>query len=70
MFQSTEFFFRRDPNGKLHLVQDIGKIPLVSSKLIEDPNDNQADEDGKRARAFCVEIAFSLAASIREVKQV
>ena len=40
-------FLRRDPNGKLHLVQDIGRIPLVNTKLIEDPSDNHTDEDGK-----------------------
>ncbi|XP_065221705.1 ras-specific guanine nucleotide-releasing factor 2-like isoform X3 [Planococcus citri] len=46
LFSNHLILTTRDPNGKLHLVQDIGRIPLVSTKLIEDPSDNHTDEDG------------------------
>lgn len=39
-------FRYRTSSGKLHLVPDIGKIPLADALLIEDPSDNPED-DGK-----------------------
>lgn len=37
----------RTSSGKLHLVPDIGKIPLADALLIEDPTENPED-DGMR----------------------
>ena len=34
------FVHFRDTNGKLHLVKDIGRIPLVNTTLIEYPNES------------------------------
>lgn len=43
-------FIHRDTNGRLHLVQDIGKIPLVNTKLIEDPSETRYNDDGEYIR--------------------
>jgi hypothetical protein len=38
----------RTSGGRLHLVPDIGKIPLADALLIEDPSDHGVnDDDGK-----------------------
>ncbi|KAK7573318.1 hypothetical protein V9T40_010509 [Parthenolecanium corni] len=50
LFSNHLILTSRDSNGKLHLVQDIGKIPLVSTKLIEDPSETHPEEDGKPSR--------------------
>lgn len=34
----------RTSSGKLHLAQDIGKIPLADALLIEDPSENPEDD--------------------------
>ena len=38
----------RTQGGKLHLVENVGKIPLADITLIEDPNEeNVSEEPGK-----------------------
>lgn len=36
----------RAANGKLHLVPDIGKVPLADALLLEDPSESQGNDDG------------------------
>ena len=37
----------RASNGRLHLVANVGKIPLADAMLIEDPSDpGTTDDDG------------------------
>lgn len=45
----VDFLFDfRTSGGRLHLVPDIGKIPLADALLIEDPSDHGVnDDDGK-----------------------
>lgn len=41
----------RASNGRLHLVANVGKIPLADAMLIEDPSDpGTTDDDGKDLR--------------------
>ncbi|XP_045481694.1 ras-specific guanine nucleotide-releasing factor 1-like isoform X2 [Harmonia axyridis] len=44
LFSNHLIIATRTSNGKLHLVPDIGKIPLADSLLIEDPSETQEDE--------------------------
>lgn len=37
----------RTSGGRLHLLQDVGKIPLADATLIEEPNDSDREDDGK-----------------------
>lgn len=46
LFSNHLIIATRSSNGKLHLVPDIGKIPLADALLIEDPSENP-DDDGK-----------------------
>lgn len=46
LFSNHLILTTRDTNGKLHLVEDIGKIPLFHTKLIEDPSETHNDHDG------------------------
>lgn len=38
----------RTSGGRLHLLQDIGKIPLVDATLIEEPNDSDKEDESKQ----------------------
>ena len=38
-------FSARTSDGKLHLLPEIGKIPLVDASLIEDPNESNSNDD-------------------------
>ncbi|KAJ8927238.1 hypothetical protein NQ314_020317 [Rhamnusium bicolor] len=44
LFSNHLIIATRTSSGKLHLVPDIGKIPLADALLIEDPNENPDDE--------------------------
>lgn len=49
----------RTSGGRLHLVPDIGKIPLADALLIEDPSDHGVnDDDGKYLLHFDNCVAF------------
>lgn len=37
----------RTSGGRLHLLPDVGKIPLADATLVEDPNDSDREEEGK-----------------------
>lgn len=42
------FFFLvdfRTSGGRLHLIQDVGKIPLADATLIEEPNDSDKEDE-------------------------
>lgn len=39
----------RTSGGRLHLLADVGKIPLVDATLIEDPNDSDREDEGRSA---------------------
>ncbi|XP_065577423.1 ras-specific guanine nucleotide-releasing factor 2-like isoform X1 [Artemia franciscana] len=47
LFSSHLILATRASNGKLHLIQNIGKIPLADATLIEDPSDHGNDDDGE-----------------------
>ena len=52
-FGKREFkvlFSFRTSGGRLHLLEDIGKIPLADATLIEDPSDSEREDDGKPQR--------------------
>lgn len=40
------YFGFRTSGGRLHLLQDVGKIPLADATLIEEPNDSDREDDG------------------------
>ncbi|KAL3290097.1 hypothetical protein HHI36_023465 [Cryptolaemus montrouzieri] len=44
LFSNHLIIATRTSSGKLHLVPDIGKIPLADALLIEDPSETQEDE--------------------------
>lgn len=47
--------FDRTSGGRLHLLADVGKIPLADATLIEDPNDSDREDEGKSVRkSICV----------------
>lgn len=37
----------RTSGGRLHLLPDVGKIPLVDATLIEEPNDSDKEDESK-----------------------
>lgn len=37
----------RTSGGRLHLLNDIGKIPLADTTLIEEPSDSEREDDGQ-----------------------
>lgn len=41
----TNVIFFRTSGGRLHLIQDVGKIPLVDATLIEEPTDSDREDD-------------------------
>ncbi|XP_044256640.1 ras-specific guanine nucleotide-releasing factor 2-like isoform X2 [Tribolium madens] len=45
LFSNHLIIATRTSSGKLHLVPDIGKIPLADALLIEDPSDNPEDDE-------------------------
>ncbi|KAK9718958.1 RhoGEF domain [Popillia japonica] len=45
LFSNHLIIATRSSNGKLHLVSDIGKIPLADALLIEDPSENREDDE-------------------------
>ncbi|KAJ8955431.1 hypothetical protein NQ318_003529, partial [Aromia moschata] len=45
LFSNHLIIATRTSSGKLHLVPDIGKIPLADALLIEDPTENTEDDD-------------------------
>ncbi|XP_044765264.1 ras-specific guanine nucleotide-releasing factor 2-like isoform X3 [Coccinella septempunctata] len=45
LFSNHLIIATRTSSGKLHLVPDIGKIPLADALLIEDPSETQEDEE-------------------------
>lgn len=44
LFSKCTHYQFRTSNGRLHLLPDVGKVPLVDATLIEDPSE-QANED-------------------------
>lgn len=38
----------RTSGGRLHLLQDVGKIPLADATLIEEPNDSDKEDESKQ----------------------
>ena len=48
LFSNHLILTSRTQGGKLHLVENVGKIPLADITLIEDPNEeNVSEEPGK-----------------------
>ncbi|KAK4871680.1 hypothetical protein RN001_015804 [Aquatica leii] len=45
LFSNHLIIATRSSSGKLHLVPDIGKIPLADTMLVEDPNENAEDDE-------------------------
>lgn len=43
-----EWFNFRTSGGRLHLLPDVGKIPLADATLIEDPSDSDKEDESKR----------------------
>lgn len=37
----------RTSGGRLHLLSDVGKIPLADATLIEEPSDSEREDDGQ-----------------------
>ena len=47
LFSNHLIITSRTQGGKLHLVENVGKVPLADITLIEDPTeDNQLTDDG------------------------
>lgn len=42
----------RTSGGRLHLIQDVGKIPLADATLIEEPNDSDREDDSKSSTSL------------------
>ncbi|XP_031336878.1 ras-specific guanine nucleotide-releasing factor 2-like isoform X2 [Photinus pyralis] len=45
LFSNHLIIASRSSSGKLHLVPEIGKIPLADTLLVEDPNENPSEDD-------------------------
>lgn len=39
----------RTSGGRLHLIQDVGKIPLADATLIEEPNDSDKEDESTKS---------------------
>ena len=53
LFSNHLILTSRTQGGKLHLVENVGKIPLADITLIEDPNEeNVSEEPGKTKMIF------------------
>ena len=53
LFSNHLILTSRTQGGKLHLVENVGKIPLADITLIEDPNEeNGTEEQGKATHAI------------------
>lgn len=51
----------RTSGGKLHLVPDVGKIPLADAVLIEDPTENGViDDNGNIICSFFIDRGFKI----------
>lgn len=38
----------RTSGGRLHLLQDVGKIPLADATLIEEPNESDKEDESEQ----------------------
>lgn len=47
LYEMTNFVDLRTSGGRLHLLQDVGKIPLADATLIEEPNDSDREDESK-----------------------
>lgn len=45
-FELIFLCIHRTSGGRLHLLPDIGKIPLADATLIEEPTDSDREEEG------------------------
>lgn len=48
LFSNHLIIATRTSSGKLHLVPDIGKIPLADALLIEDPSESTEDDGNNK----------------------
>jgi hypothetical protein len=44
-FKLSSIFLSRTSAGRLHLLPDVGKIPLIDATLIEDPSETANDDE-------------------------
>ncbi|XP_031638575.1 ras-specific guanine nucleotide-releasing factor 2-like isoform X2 [Contarinia nasturtii] len=47
LFSNYMIIANRTSGGRLHLLQDVGKIPLADATLIEEPNDSDREDDAE-----------------------
>ncbi|KAG5880599.1 hypothetical protein JTB14_026570 [Gonioctena quinquepunctata] len=59
LFSNHLIIATRTSSGKLHLVPDVGKIPLADALLIEDPSDNPDDDVSSQSTASDVSAVTS-----------
>ncbi len=50
--------YNQNQAGRLHLVDKVGKIPLADATLVEDPNEEERNDDGKNTVQLCALIFF------------
>ncbi|KAJ8918692.1 hypothetical protein NQ315_015012 [Exocentrus adspersus] len=59
LFSNHLIIATRTSSGKLHLVPDIGKIPLADSLLIEDPSEHPEDDGSSFIIILCIYIKYN-----------
>lgn len=45
LFSNHLIIATRTSGGRLHLLQDVGKIPLADTTLVEDPSDSEREDE-------------------------
>lgn len=49
------FLCCRTSGGRLHLLQDVGKIPLADATLIEEPNESDKEDESMKIIAIRIQ---------------
>ncbi|XP_055685566.1 ras-specific guanine nucleotide-releasing factor 2-like [Lutzomyia longipalpis] len=75
LFSNHMIIATRTSGGRLHLIQDMGKIPLADTTLVEDPSDSEREDEGDPSvcppnQGSCLSVNDSVNASHRDFKLI
>uniref|UniRef100_A0A1B0DLE7 Uncharacterized protein n=1 Tax=Phlebotomus papatasi TaxID=29031 RepID=A0A1B0DLE7_PHLPP len=76
LFSNHMIIATRTSGGRLHLLQDVGKIPLADATLVEDPSDSEREDEGDTSvcsasnQGSCLSVNDSVNASHRDFKLI
>lgn len=72
LFSNHLIIATRTSGGRLHLLTDVGKIPLADATLVEDPSDSERDDEesvcSASTQGSCLSVNDSVNASHRDFK--